>query len=183
MPFDDAFRQIGKRCLYQVLERGRILVDRDEFNLQEAFEIGRVTMQTLLAINGGAAVAILAFYGQALTSNGAITAGARAGIANSLTWFGAGVLLATSTLLIAYMVQSLWGWAQHGPDRRAAELWAARSHFIAFTFALLSMSSFIGGCWSVRSAILSPPVPGPVKASRLNTPPVPERPHKTETSD
>lgn len=156
--------------LAHVYLQGHSLVDRDEFNLQEAFEIGRVTMQTVLAINGGAAVAILAFYGQALTSKDAITAGARIGIAASLTWFGAGVLLATSTLIIAYMVQSFWGWAQQGADRKAAERWAARLHLVAFLLALLSMAAFVGGCWSARGAILSssrPSVAATVSAHRL----------------
>jgi hypothetical protein len=127
--------------------------DRDDLNLQEAFEYARATIQTLVAINGGAAAAIIAFYGQALT--GKVSPTIRYYLASSLTSFSIGVGLATLTLFFGYFAQL--GWGTNRPTERnakIAETVAVYFQWIAVGLAIGSLTAFGDGCWSARSALL-----------------------------
>lgn len=126
--------------------------DRDEFNLQEAFEFARATIQMLIAINGGAAAAIIAFYGQALAS---LQPAARASLANGLTMFACGVVLATLTLFAGYIIQMLWGGNNENvAQAQFAERAAPVITGIACLFAIGSLGCFVAGCCFARGAIL-----------------------------
>ena len=61
----------------------------------------QLALRTSVLINGGAAVAILAFVG-GLTSQSKITLAQLTIIAHSLIWFGSGVALATRAMVFAY---------------------------------------------------------------------------------
>jgi len=128
--------------------------DRDEFNLQEAFEYARSTIQTLIAINGGAAAAIIAFYGQALSA-GKASGAAKGMLADALTAFTLGVVFATLTLILGYLTQRFWG-ANHPSDADTAIREGAANAFnvVAIACALLALAAFIAGCFSARNAFL-----------------------------
>jgi hypothetical protein len=128
--------------------------DRDEFNLQEAFEYARSAIQTLIAVNGAAAGAIIAFYGQALSANKA-TIAAKGLLADALTAFALGVISATLTLFLAYFTQRLWG-ANHSTEGAAAagERAANICNAVALALALGSLIAFALGCLSAKSALM-----------------------------
>jgi hypothetical protein len=128
--------------------------DRDEFNLQEAFEYARSTIQTLIVINGGAAAAIVAFYGQAL-STGKASIAAKGFLACALTEYTMGVVGAVITLVFGYLTQHFWG-ANHPTERdtKIRERAAAFCQAIALSFAFISLALFVGGSFSARSALL-----------------------------
>jgi len=153
------------------LERAAQPTDRDTFNLQEAFEMARETIRTLFALNGAAAIAILAFYGQALTASNAISAAARTALSASLSWFTVGATWAALTFVVAYCTQLFWGSSYDSENTQAvAHRFAQRAHLFAAVFAIFSLGSFMLGVVDVREAIESPIIsasslPGATKAA------------------
>lgn len=81
---------------------------RDELNLKEAFELARQTIQALMLINGGAAAAVLAFFGGLLTADHAPTI-SRPMMLWALACFAGGLVIGTVTSLMGYWVQTRWG--------------------------------------------------------------------------
>jgi hypothetical protein len=133
--------------------------ERDPLNLEEAFELARECLKSLLVINGGAAVAILAFYGSALTKDGLISAETRGYIAGALYWFAAGAFSTTVTFMTAYVVELLWGGGYpSGAKRERGHKWAQRLHMLALTLTLASAAFFVAGVSDTRHAILDAPI-------------------------
>jgi hypothetical protein len=130
--------------------------DRDAFNLQEAFEYGRAAIQTSLAINGGGAVAILAFFGSALATPGGVTTQFRAAVAASLACFACGVFLSALTFGVGYIVQLLWGGNHPFGTAERRERIAQRLQSAALILVVISLFSFLAGTFWARSAVLSP---------------------------
>lgn len=131
--------------------------DRDDLNLTEAFELARECLKSLLIINGGAAVAILAFFGQILTKDGVVTSDVRHHVASGLYWFSLGAFTVVVAFIAAYLTELLWGRAY------SSETWQARGHqaaqFVHVAALLLTLASagmFVFGVWQTRYAI-SPP--------------------------
>lgn len=126
--------------------------DRDQFNLQEAFEFARATIQMLFAINGGAAVAIIAFYGQAWAT---MPLPERHSLAGALMWFVGGVVAATLTGFTGYLSQKAWGsnfkTAAKSDRSEASAPWV---ELAAVTMAIGSLVLFVIGCLQARSAIV-----------------------------
>lgn len=128
--------------------------DRDPLNLQEAFEYARATIQALIAINGGAAAAIVAFYGQALSA-GKVSVLAKGLLADALTAYAIGVFCGAATLIFGYLTQRMWG-ANH-PTNRDTEVRERAANWlngIALFLALASLCSFAAGCFSAKNALL-----------------------------
>lgn len=133
--------------------------DRDDLNLTEAFEMARESIKALLALNGGAAVAILAFYGQAVAALGALSTAARWALANGLKLFAIGTIAATVTLFLAYLVQLNWGAAYPSEEAQArAHRRAGSLHLLAFLTAFASLALFVLGLLCVAWAIQEQPV-------------------------
>ena len=87
------------------LEEARRAHDRArDFELstnEAAINSGQLAIRTAVLINGGAAVAVLAFLG-GLAGQGIISVRDLGRIANSLLWFGGGVFLGGLGLALAY---------------------------------------------------------------------------------
>ena len=127
---------------------------RDEFNLQEAFEFAREAVRTLLAINGGGAVAVLAFYGQALAAVPGPGAALREALSGALGWFGWGTVAAASTTMAGYLTQYLWG--RSYPSNALRMRWTKRAavpQLLGLLMAVLSFAFFLTGISDMRSAI------------------------------
>jgi len=109
------------------------LADRDELNLGAAFEFARDTLKSLVFVNGGAVVALLAFYGA--DSGRDFTRMAFAG----LLAFTLGVVAAVTSSLMAYFAQLNFAWAVPNRERGRSAL------RIAILLAIASLVFFIGG--------------------------------------
>ena len=104
-------------------------------------------MKALLAINGGAAVALLAFAGQ-IGKNGGDPATIASQLGNSLIGFGVGALFATLGFITAYATQLLYG--KGGVNSP----WARGWHFATYVPVTISILAFLVGLCFARAAIL-----------------------------
>lgn len=102
-------------------------------------------IKTLLLLNGGAALALLAFEGnkgklEPVAAQVAILVG------NSMISFGIGALSAALGFMVAYLTQ-----LQYGNNR-----WRSASilHFFAYCVLVLSILGFVVGLYFARRAIL-----------------------------
>ena len=109
------------------------MADREELNLAAAFDFARDTLNSLVFINGGAVVALLAFYGG--QSGRAFTGMAFGG----LLAFTLGVTAAVSSSLSAYFAQLNFGWKEPDLPRGRMALRAA------ILLAVLSLFLFVLG--------------------------------------
>lgn len=104
-------------------------------------------MKALLAINGGAAVALLALAGNIGKAAGN-PASLASHLGNSLISFGAGALFAALAFVAAYLTQLQYG--RGGENFRPASRW----HFVSYALVVLSVSAFVCGLWFARKALL-----------------------------
>ncbi len=130
--------------------------NRDDLNLMEAFQLARQTIQSLMLVNGGAAVAILAFFGTLLSAAHPPTIH-RGLVFAALLVFALGLVLGTITSLIGYRVQIRWGAEQQDDsfdlaafDRRTISLnnWAV-------VVGLCSLLAFVVGVTLAALALVS----------------------------
>ncbi|WP_040301209.1 hypothetical protein [Afipia clevelandensis] len=87
-------------------------MDREEtrWHWEEGTKYAIEGMKTLLTLNGGAAVALLAFWGGARTAlSPAAKAASVAPIESALWYFGVGALIAAFVFAFAYFTQLLYG--------------------------------------------------------------------------
>lgn len=120
------------------------MADREELNLAAAFDFARDTLNSLVFINGGAVVALLAFYGG--QSGRAFTGLAFAG----LLAFTLGVTAAVSSSLCAYFAQLNFGWKEPNLPRGRAAL------RVAIVLAILSLLLFVSGAVITGLALEAP---------------------------
>ncbi|MPZ59025.1 MAG: hypothetical protein GEU91_21565 [Rhizobiales bacterium] len=101
--------------------------DWQQFNIREGIEFARQGLRTLILINGGAAVALLAFLSRSNEGGFDINAGLRW----SLVTFALGTLTATGAYLAAYLSQ-LYFAEQNvtGAHLSRAHGWARGRHLI-----------------------------------------------------
>jgi hypothetical protein len=120
---------------------------RDDFNLQEAFVLGRETLKALLLVNGGGSVALLTFYGSLVSKEGYSLPGLSASLLTaSLVCFAGGVFFAVLSTGFGYLTQLHWGVAAfHERDILANQRRAGQLHFIAILAAVLSVVGFLAG--------------------------------------
>ena len=120
------------------------MADREEINLSAAFDFARDTLNSLVFINGGAVVALLAFYGGQ-------SGRAFAGLAFSgLLSFTLGVTAAVSSNLAAYFAQLNFGWKE---PNLARGRWALGT---AIVLALLSLLLFVIGAVITGLSLMGP---------------------------
>jgi hypothetical protein len=127
---------------------------------------GEVAIRTVMLINGGAAVAVLAFIG-ALVREGGVSVKQIAGVSTSLLWFGGGVAAAAWALGLAYCTNYCYGreagskvftW-QHpyivdGVTTPSWRLRAWRFHAGAAVWGVLALVAFIFGMIGVWNGIV-----------------------------
>ncbi|MEP0942742.1 MAG: hypothetical protein ABJH63_08460 [Rhizobiaceae bacterium] len=124
-----------------------------------------ITLRTLVLINGAAALAILTFAGNLLTSE---DGNQFSNMVSNIEWFVWGVALATFGIAMAYFV-SYCITAGSGARERTWEhpyildtvatkrwLWAARIfHVLAILVALASLGMFVYGMLEISHAMLN----------------------------
>jgi hypothetical protein len=130
---------------------------------------GDALLRNLLLINGGAAVAILAFMGSVISKD----AGSHkiiGDIAGGLTYFASGVIASVTALGLTYFVhfatglaaasqKAVWEHPYIVPGKHTA--WLARLkiglHILAVALAVLSAVLFVIGLLAVKNAVTSFP--------------------------
>jgi hypothetical protein len=133
-----------------------LAVDRDEFNLQAAFEFARDTIKHLLLVNGGAVVALLTFYGSLLDRPlELVPREAEAHAFCGLVSFAVGVAAAVFCALFSYLTQLKWGIAKSDASEASDEAWAGRFHILAMFAASVSALAFVIGVWQTAKALLN----------------------------
>jgi hypothetical protein len=113
------------------------MLDREESKWQwaEGNRYAAEAIKTLLALNGGAAVALLAFWkGSDLIS-----------AAGALLSFAIGALLASATFSFAYFTRLAYGMGK----------WEAgvRLHYVVYGTFVLSVAAFLVGLWLAWASI------------------------------
>jgi hypothetical protein len=111
-----------------------------EWHWEQGTKYALEAIKALLAINGGAAVALLAFAGQ-ISKNSSNPASIAAQLGNSLLSFGLGALAATLAFAVAYVTQLQYG------RRGENDSWAHAWHFAAYAwlfFSIIASSSGFG---------------------------------------
>jgi hypothetical protein len=121
---------------------------------------------TVMLINGGAAVAVLAFIG-ALVREGGVSVKQVAGVSTSLLWFGGGVAAAAWALALAYATNYCYGreegsklhtwqhpYIENGVTTPSWHRWGLYFHLGAIVWGALSLVAFIFGMIGVWNGIV-----------------------------
>jgi hypothetical protein len=127
---------------------------------------GEVAIRTVMIVNGGAAVSVLAFLG-ALAHQEDVTVKDMAGISSSLLWFGGGVAAAAWALALSYFTNYCYSgeegskvltwkhpYIEEGTKTLTWRRWARTFHLGAIVWAVLALAFFIIGMFDVRNAIV-----------------------------
>ena len=117
------------------------MADRNEINLTAAFDFARDTLKSLVLVNGGAVVALLAFY------SGDSARQFNSGSFLGLMGFTFGVATAVASSLAAYFAQLQYG--KSSPDPK----WGDRALNSAILLAASSLILFIGGAVATGLAL------------------------------
>ncbi len=140
------------------------------FRVNEAtINNGNLALRTLVLINGGAAVAILAFVGSLVTTNGEKFSNHLTQLTSPLMWFAWGVALAAIGIGLAYAAN--YSTVSHASsksrhyehpfvrDTPASNRWMIAVYTfqaLAILVAIGSLAMFIYGMYDIRSAITDP---------------------------
>src|SRR5262245_10496664 len=127
---------------------------------------GELAIKSAILINGGAAVAMLAFIGGLVREDG-LTVKQVAGVASSLLWFAGGVGAAVWALALSYFTNFCYVRASlskkftldhpyviDGENTRRWSCWALAFHVGAAVWAFLSLAAFVVGTIFVYNAVL-----------------------------
>lgn len=126
---------------------------------QQAVDLSNIAMRTLILVNGGAAVAMLAFIGSLVGDNSLTSSNDIAELTTPLLWFGWGVGMAAFTMFFAYFTN--YATAEHATvvdtddaqSKRYGILKVAM-HVAAMLSAFSSLALFILGMYRVTGAII-----------------------------
>jgi len=128
---------------------------------EQAINNANIVLRTLLLINSGAAVALLAFVGNIVNSETVGQGKSIVDLTLPLLWFGWGVVAAVFAMAFAYftnyMVVGHTFAIEANDQKRIRCLGAAKPffHAIAIILALASINFFVCGLFKVRDAIIS----------------------------
>jgi hypothetical protein len=125
-----------------------------------------VAIRTVMLINGGAAVSVLAFIGALVRQDG-VTVMQVAGVSGSLLWFAAGVAAAAWALGLSYCTHFCYVRSEtsqiftfdhpyviDGASTRRWRNWGYAFQLGAVIWGVLSMAAFVVGMIDVRNAIV-----------------------------
>jgi hypothetical protein len=139
--------------------------DFHTYTNKSAMDAANLALRTLVLINGGAAVAILAFLG-AIASKDKIDFEQVSHVANTLRFYAVGVAFAVAAMALAYLTQYFMVSVEHAKDRvwehpfvkdtdksRQMARLNRIFHVLSFLFALASLSLFIVGMWTTSSKV------------------------------
>ena len=132
---------------------------------------GDAVLRASLLINGGAAVAMLAFMGTVISKDATTSHKVIVEVAPGLNWFASGVLAAVAAMGLTYVVNFLtylhatsqkkvWEHPYILPGERTA-LWGGLktgTHWVTIFLVLLSVAMFVWGLFVVERAVTSLPI-------------------------
>jgi cation transport ATPase len=134
---------------------------------QVAVENANIALRTLVLINGGAAVAVLAFLGGIVQTNTAELLDDLDDLTLPVVWFAWGVALAALGISLAYLTNycitsSIWDrkhiyeppYVVETPKSQSWSRWAIFFQVLAMIVALASLGCFLTGMYSVRAALV-----------------------------
>jgi hypothetical protein len=149
-------------------ERAHDLNDAHATQINEAtIQAGQLTLRMSMLVNGGAAVAVLAFLGS-LASKDRFDITQLNQIASPIIWFAIGVAASVSGLALAYLTNYCHVTYANSLDKawehpylipsRSSKFWdhaGSVFHVLALLAAIASIALFIYGMVEVRDALLS----------------------------
>ncbi len=124
---------------------------------EQTIASSNAVLRSLILVNGGAAVAVLAFVGS-LAGNEKIEASeGLAALTYPLVWFGWGVAIAVASMILAYFTHYFTAaYAQaEPPAHKLPERLRAVFHFFGILTALGSLIFFLIGMYEVRGSVLA----------------------------
>ena len=113
-------------------------------------EFAAIAIRGIVLINGGAAIAILAFLGQALGRDKPLPDGVVAAGMESLMWFVAGAGAGVLTAAFAYLAQAIF--AEVGAE--TGNKTGGSFRILAIVSATTGLGLFAYGAWSAREAFI-----------------------------
>jgi Mn2+/Fe2+ NRAMP family transporter len=125
-----------------------------EWHWEQGSKYAVETIKALLVINGGAAVALLAFAGN-FAKGGGDAASIASSLGRSLVAFGIGALFSALTFFCAYTSQLQYG--RGGEDYPPAHRW----HYGTYAMLVISVAGFLTGLWFARAALYLSLIPKP----------------------
>lgn len=124
---------------------------------EQTIASSNLAMRTLVAINGGAAVAILAFVGSIAGKAEHCSGVELSRLTAPLIWFGFGVTSALASMMLAYLTNyATTGHTQSQPSSHHEARWGMAKnvfHLSAIVAALASLAFFVAGLFCTKSAI------------------------------
>jgi hypothetical protein len=133
---------------------------------EAVMKAGEVAIRTVMLVNGGAAVAVLAFIG-ALVREGGVTVKQVSGVSGSLLWFAGGVAMAVLALALSYFTNYCYVGSEtsrvfafdhpyiiDGANTWKWRYWGRAFHVGAIVWAVLSLVAFVFGMFDVHHAIV-----------------------------
>jgi hypothetical protein len=127
---------------------------------------GNIALRTALIINGGAAIAVLAFIGNIIAKADAVLASKALGLTDTLIWFAYGVAAAAIAMAFAYFTNYCIVscstakkriWPHPHLEETASSKWWSRAGFVFQVLAtaggFLSLCLFVFGMIEVKNAI------------------------------
>jgi hypothetical protein len=134
---------------------------------QAAVENANIALRTLVLINGGAAVAVLAFLGGIVQTNTAELLDDLDDLTLPVVWFAWGVALAALGICLAYLTNycitsSIWNrkhnyerpYVVETPKSQCWSRWAIFIQVLAMIVALGSLGCFLTGMYAVQAALV-----------------------------
>jgi uncharacterized membrane protein YidH (DUF202 family) len=118
-----------------------------EWHWTEGNKYALEAIKALLLINGGAAVALLAFAG-IFAKEGSEGARIASSLSSSLLAFGIGALLSAIAFVFAYNTQREYG--RGGESHRPAHIW----HYGTYAILVFTIVAFVTGLWLARRGLL-----------------------------
>jgi hypothetical protein len=138
---------------------------------ESTIKSGDAALRACLLINGGAAIAILAFMGSVISRESITSHKVIGEVAPNLNWFVGGVVAAVAAMGLTYVVNFLtylhatsqkrvWEHPYVVPGAHTA-LWAWLKiglHWVTIILATISVASFVFGLLAVERAVTSLPI-------------------------
>jgi hypothetical protein len=155
--------EISREDALRVHDRSRRF---SEATNEAVVKAGDVAIRTAMLINGGAAVAVLAFIGT-LVRQDEVTVKQVAGVSGSLLWFGSGVAAAVFALALSYFTNYCYVRAEtskiftlehpyivDGVNTQRWLRWGYAFHLGAIAWGMGSLAAFVVGMIDVHGAIV-----------------------------
>jgi hypothetical protein len=124
---------------------------------EQAMNNANIVLRSLLLINGGAAVALLAFVGSMVTSEALGLSDNIAELTAPFLWFGWGIVATVASMAFAYLTNySIVGYSFAVDDGNPINGWNRAVfifHVLAVFTTFVSLGCFIYGLWAVRTAV------------------------------